>query len=120
MTATADTILAGDLTTEAHDLSRRFAVVLRKRFGTRLRRITLFGSAARGEWTPDSDVDILVLLDRVTSEDVDWVVRQAFHMGVVERSVLVQPVIMAEAEFDQLLRRERAFALDVEAEGISL
>jgi uncharacterized protein len=32
-------------------------------FGPRLRGVILFGSEARGEAAPDSDIDLLVLLD---------------------------------------------------------
>jgi hypothetical protein len=31
------------------------------------RTIVLFGSAARGDWGPDSDIDLLVVLDRFES-----------------------------------------------------
>ena len=34
-------------------------------YGPRLRQVLLFGSEARGEARPDSDIDVLVLLDRV-------------------------------------------------------
>ena len=32
-------------------------------YGDRLRRVVLYGSQARGDDTPDSDVDVLVVLD---------------------------------------------------------
>lgn len=40
---------------------------LRALYGTRLRRIVLFGSWARGDAHPESDIDLLVVLDRVES-----------------------------------------------------
>jgi len=36
---------------------------LREAYGERLRRVVLYGSHARGEATPESDVDVLVVLD---------------------------------------------------------
>jgi len=36
---------------------------LRMEHGSRLRGIVLYGSEARGEASPDSDIDLLVLLD---------------------------------------------------------
>ena len=36
---------------------------LREAYGERLRRVVLYGSFARGEATPESDVDVLVVLD---------------------------------------------------------
>ena len=44
-----------------------YAERLRSRFGSRLHGIVLFGSWARGEAHEDSDVDVLVLVDRLTS-----------------------------------------------------
>jgi predicted nucleotidyltransferase len=34
-------------------------------YGERLRKVVLYGSVARGEAAPDSDVDVLVVLDEV-------------------------------------------------------
>jgi uncharacterized protein len=116
----ADMVQAGPLASVARDLAGRFADALRAEFGARVRRVTLYGSAARGDWTTESDVDVLVLLDGATSQDLDWVVRCAFRLGVVEQNVLLQPVVMTAEEFAHLLRRERTFALDVKAEGIPL
>ena len=105
---------------EVQDLARQYAQVVRRHFGNRLRRIRLFGSAARGDWTPDSDIDVLVLLDRTDQEDSEWLVNRAVSMGLLDSGRLLQPIFMAEADFSHLLSRERRFALDVEKEGIEL
>jgi predicted nucleotidyltransferase len=39
---------------------------LEQTYGGRLQGVYLFGSRARGEGAPDSDVDILIVLDEVT------------------------------------------------------
>ena len=43
---------------------------LESAYGARLRGIVLYGSEARGDAGPDSDIDLLVLLEG----PVDWVV----------------------------------------------
>ncbi len=43
-------------------LLARIKACLQAVYGDRLRGVVLYGSEARGEATPDSDVDILVLL----------------------------------------------------------
>lgn len=93
---------------------------LRSHFGPRLKRVRLFGSGARGDWTPESDVDILVLLDRATSSDMDFIFLTAVTMGSLESGYLLQPVVMNESAFIDLLKRERRFARDIEKEGIEL
>lgn len=40
-----------------------FRRALQEAYGERLKGIVIYGSLARGEWTPDSDIDVLVLLD---------------------------------------------------------
>lgn len=44
-------------------IAKRFTTELRKKFGPRLYSVVLFGSVARGEAAPLSDIDILVVVD---------------------------------------------------------
>lgn len=48
-------------------IAEAVAVDLRRLYGARLRKVLLFGSWARGEAVPDSDIDLLVVLDRLGS-----------------------------------------------------
>ena len=44
-------------------LVRRYCELLLERFGDRLLGVVLFGSVGRGDWTRDSDIDLLVVVD---------------------------------------------------------
>jgi len=48
---------------ERLDLLRAIRSRLAEAFSTRLRRVVLYGSIARGDEGPESDVDVLVVLD---------------------------------------------------------
>ena len=48
---------------ERSELLRRVKSILQDAFGPRLRGVILYGSEARGTAEPDSDIDLLVLLD---------------------------------------------------------
>ena len=50
-------------TIKRNDLLGRVESALRGVFGDRLRGVVLYGSEARGTARPDSDIDLLVLLD---------------------------------------------------------
>lgn len=52
---------------DPEEIARAVAAELRHLYGSRLRAVLLFGSWARGDAHPDSDIDLLVVLDRVES-----------------------------------------------------
>jgi len=101
-------------------LAKEYAGDVRAHFGGRLDSVVLYGSAARGDWTPESDVDVLVLLDRVSPEDGEWLVDRAVALGLLGVGLLLQPLFMSVADFGRLKARERRFALEVEKEGVEL
>jgi len=104
----------------ARALARTYAADVRAHFGDRTRRIRLYGSAARGDWTTESDVDVLVLLDTVAMEDQRWLVDRATDLGIQGCGILLQPLPLAEDHFNELRELERLFAQDVEREGVEL
>ncbi len=101
------------------EVFRVYAGRVRNHFGQRVTNVLLYGSAARGDWLPESDVDVLVLLEYEQSDDMTWLVKTAYQTGLVERRFLLQPVMMTQSEFDELAARERRFAMDVLRDGIA-
>ena len=45
------------------NLIEKYIAEIQKIYRTHLRKVILFGSYARGDYSPDSDVDIMILLD---------------------------------------------------------
>ncbi|MBI3925569.1 MAG: nucleotidyltransferase domain-containing protein [Armatimonadetes bacterium] len=87
--------------------------------GDVVREVRLFGSRARGEAHPESDLDLLVLttLDR---PEVREQVHQAAADVLMELAYPyhVVPHVMTQDRFQELLGLEKRFALDVEHEGV--
>jgi len=68
---------------ESHNLA--YVDELKRRFGSRLRSVMLYGSSARGE---GSDYDNIVILDRLSSEDFDLIYNNPLYEGKKEVGVV--------------------------------
>lgn len=119
MTDQTSTTIEPDLA-EARTLAETFAREVRSARGERVAKVRLYGSAARGDWTEESDVDVLVLLSALDRTDADAISRIAFHLGPVTSGLVLRPLVMTTQQFEHLRSRERRIALDIEREGIDL
>lgn len=52
---------------QALEIAAKVRIELEKLYGKRLCGVYLYGSAARNQITPDSDIDIAIVLDKLTS-----------------------------------------------------
>lgn len=97
-----------------------FVAGVRGRFGPRVAAIRLFGSYPRGEAHEESDVDCLVLLDRVDTEDDRAITDLAADLIWQIGGVVVSPLVMTVAEFEAWKGTERRTPLEIDREGIAL
>ncbi|HLB29031.1 MAG TPA: HEPN domain-containing protein [Dehalococcoidia bacterium] len=74
---------------------------LRQTYGERLKALVLFGSLARGEWTPESDIDVAVLLDDACDAKKERESIRALARAVCPEweALLLQPIVMREEDF---------------------
>jgi predicted nucleotidyltransferase len=84
--------------------------------GPRLREVRLFGSYARGEPTGESDVDVLVLVERLEEGDRDRIVEAVFDAG----GALFAPLVLTVEQLDRLRARELLIAQDLDLQGITV
>ena len=96
----------------------RFKALLSKRMN--LYKLILFGSRARGDAEPASDMDVLVILEDMFSEkDSDFVSDCAWEAGF-ESGIVVVPVVYTRSEWENSPERYSLFARAVEKEGVLL
>lgn len=96
----------------------RFKVLLSKRMN--LYKLILFGSRARGDVKPFSDMDVLVILEGMLSEkDSDFVGDCAWEAGF-ESGIVVVPVVYTRDEWENSPERYSLFVRAVEKEGVLL
>jgi len=91
---------------------------LREIYGSRLKHLILFGSQARGDATPESDVDVLVVLaGPVTSiEEAERTSRVAIRAAAY-RDTALSIIHMSEEEYAD---ERRPLVQSVREEGIDL
>ena len=96
----------------------KFKSLLQDRVG--LYKLVLFGSRARGDAGPYSDMDVLVVLDDVSRElDFDYVSDCAWEAGF-EYGIVIVPVIFTRNEWEDSPERYSLFAKAIETEGVLL
>ncbi len=90
---------------------------LRSTLGPVVQEIALFGSKSRGDAGPESDIDVLVLLD-----STDWrLKRRVCEVAVavgLETDVFFAVLPMLANDFERSRAARASFALNVEEEGV--
>lgn len=80
--------------------------------------VRVFGSRARGDAAPDSDLDVFVVVEHATQDIERYVSDCAWEAGFAEDVVIV-PVVVGRDRLKGALG-ESVFVLNVEREGIAV
>jgi predicted nucleotidyltransferase len=91
---------------------------LKELYGDRLVKLILFGSHARGEANPDSDIDLLAVLKSPVSQvqEISYMSDLRVKM-ILEHDELVSIIPITEEDFS---KRNVAFLRNIRKEGIEL
>ena len=107
------------LSTREREALGQFSTRIREALGPNLRDLRLFGSKARGDARPDSDLDVLVVVagDRVGAED--RAIDIAFDINVASDLYISPRVVTADSLADPVWRTT-LFVQTVTREGVAL
>lgn len=85
-----------------------------------LHKLILFGSRARGEADPESDMDVVVIIeDDLTDAVKNYISECAWEAGF-EQGIVVVPISFTREEWEYGPERHSLLAQAVKAEGIVL
>ena len=92
---------------------------LEKLLGNNMTKIVLYGSRARGDYDTESDIDIAIIVRRLSRE----LRKQIYDIVAdieIKYLVSISTLVLSEENFAFLKNRERRIAADIEKEGIPL
>ncbi|MBN1306527.1 MAG: nucleotidyltransferase domain-containing protein [Chitinispirillaceae bacterium] len=98
------------------ELLKRINDLLHVRFGERMKGTILFGSEAHGNSLPESDLDVMVLLNGPvnTGDDLEQIIQATYDIQLIsDRSIHYIP-----ADYDEYIKGEYALFRIVKEEGI--
>lgn len=102
-------------------LIEQYIAEIKKIYGKHLRRVILFGSYARGDFRPDSDIDIMILLD---ISDMYWkeYSQQLFYMTYdfnLDNDLDIKPIVKSGDHFGKWVVNYPFYA-NINKEGVVL
>ena len=83
-------------------------------------RVILYGSRARGDSQPDSDWDILVLLDGPVEPHRTVAIRHRIFQLELETDIVVSAMVLSHEAWDSPLSRAMPFHANVVRDGVEL
>ncbi len=86
----------------------------------KLDRIILFGSRARGDAEPDSDMDVLVILDEPVSQQSHEEVSDAAWEAGFDAGIVVVPVVVSRDRWENGPDGASLLAMAVREEGLQI
>lgn len=102
-----------------HRIAAELATRLRALLGDRLVEVRLYGSWARGDAAPDSDVDLAVLVQKADPATWQTVQEEAARLSL-EHDLVLSVHLLSQEEWEDLQRLQTLYARRLEEEGISL
>ena len=107
------------LSTEEKSALKSFKILLKQILGKQLIELKLFGSKARGDDRPNSDMDVLII---VATDD--WHIRDTVYDVatdmLLQMDVCISPKVISKNRFDQLCKEGTSFIHNVSKDAITV
>jgi predicted nucleotidyltransferase len=87
--------------------------------GDNLMGLWLFGSKSRGDFEPDSDIDLLLVLKTLQPE-TRWRIREIAAQCSLEHDVLFNTHILDQSHWDEEVHYRSTLWREIQRDGVSL
>jgi predicted nucleotidyltransferase len=104
-----------------HTLLLEYLAELQRIYGSHLKSVILYGSYARGDYSPESDIDIMILVD-LKDDEIDQYSDDLAELGFeynLDHNVWMMPVVKNIEHFNYWVSAY-PFYNNVQKEGITL
>ena len=115
-----------DVTQEWHPHERRwlkeFRATLKASYGDAVEQALLFGSRARGDWGPESDIDVMVVVKNEAADSRESIADMAIEIVYEAECWNAVPCVLTStaSNWNRGLTTGFAFHQAVDSEGINL
>lgn len=102
-------------------LIEQYISEIKKIYGSHLQKVILYGSYARGDFRPDSDVDIMILLD-ISDLDLKAYSQKLSYMTYdfnLDNDLDIKPIAKSQAHFEKWIANY-PFYSNIHKEGVVL
>ena len=109
----------GRITKNENDALQAFVRLLLTELGEQAQQIILFGSKARGDSAPDSDIDVLILADEENRQVRKTISKISSQIGL-DYNVCLGALLIANRRWRQMSSERFSLCRNVERDGILL
>lgn len=108
-----------NLSPEEQKILRELKLDLVQLLGKERLKLILFGSKSRGDYGVKSDTDVAIIIQDLTKKLKNLILERVADLEF-KHAMSLSVLVLSDADFDALKKRERAIALNIEREGIAL
>jgi len=97
----------------------RYLEILNQAYRKHISAVVLFGSVARGDWSPESDIDLLIVTVNGNSSLKDEISMACFDI-MIETGVILSPLVMDRETFEWHKKYRDPLFNQIQRDGIDL
>ncbi len=105
---------------QVEKIVRTFSDELVKRAGAEIEAIVWYGSTARGDGTPDSDIDVAVVLRNQENERLRRLALDISADLSLEHDCLLMPFLISSARYQEMKQIGRLLIRNIEKDGVRI